>query len=366
MNDKEYNQFCNYLSERAELKVQEMIEAGMRGRPGLLIRSFKSEENLYKELSKLLGISIVPNCSKDHTKHTKECYRMETDFILLYPDKDKLAIRLIEVKRPNSVPWAKHVKKPLNPRLVASAQEQLVRALNFSLAFLPDVPTVNLDIKPVMAFPESLCSAEFCQDCSDLIITMEDIQKGPEQVLKKLSMGSESVTDDSKALFLQACARLIGKESLLHTGYRTLADKFSRSKEAKTSHIARVEKSLIMLSPAQREVFRTVKTNEQLKYYCFVGGSGTGKTHLSLRTVDNLIQRYEARDPGQNIQVYLTYKDKKSEKNFALQEIFQNFGKKRGEFIKTHISKFEELGELDSIKYPIKLLLHYYFKSPVM
>ena len=68
MNDKEYNQFCNYLSERAELKVQEMIEAGMRGRPGLLIRNFKSEENIYKELSKLLGISIVPNCSKDHTK----------------------------------------------------------------------------------------------------------------------------------------------------------------------------------------------------------------------------------------------------------------------------------------------------------
>ena len=77
MNDKEYNQFCNYLSERAELKVQEMIEAGMRGRPGLLIRSFKSEENLYKELSKLLGISIVPNCSKDHTKHTKECIPIE-------------------------------------------------------------------------------------------------------------------------------------------------------------------------------------------------------------------------------------------------------------------------------------------------
>ena len=128
MMKAEDKQFSNYLSERAELKVQEMIEAGMRGRPGLLIRSFHCEEHLYKELSKLLGISIVPNCSRDHD-HKKECYRMETDFILLYPDRDKLAIRLIEVKRPNSVPWAKHVKKPLNPRLVASAQDQLARAL---------------------------------------------------------------------------------------------------------------------------------------------------------------------------------------------------------------------------------------------
>ena len=33
--EKKYNQFCNYHSERAELKVQEMIEKGMRGRPGL-------------------------------------------------------------------------------------------------------------------------------------------------------------------------------------------------------------------------------------------------------------------------------------------------------------------------------------------
>ena len=318
----------------------------MRGRPGLLIRSFHSEEHLYKELSKLLGIRIVPNCSRDHD-HKKECYRMETDFILLYPDRDKLAIRLIEVKRPNSVPWTKHVKKPVNPRLVASAQEQLVRALKFSLAFLPDVPTVNLDIKPVMAFPESLCSAEFCEDCSDLIITMEDINKGPEQVLKKLSIGSESATDDSKALFLKACARLIGKESLLHDGYRTLADKFSRSKEANTSNITRVEKTLIMLSPKQREVFRTIQGDENLKYFCFVGGSGTGKTYLSLRTVDHLIKRYSGRDPGQNIQVYLTYRDKESEENLALRNTFQAFGKGKGENVKLNISKFEELGEFN-------------------
>ena len=228
---------------------------------------------------------------------------------------------------------------------MASAQEQLVRALTFSLAFLPDVPTANLDIQPVMAFPDSSCSAEFCEDCSRLVVTMEDIEKGSEQVLTKLSIGSKSVTGRSKEVFLQACARLIGSESLLHVGHRTLTDRFSRSKEAKTSHIARVEKTLIILSPAQREVFRTLQRNEALKYFCFVGGSGTGKTHLSLRTVDLLIQRYETQDPGQNIQVYLTYKDNKSEENLALLEIFQTFRKGKGEHVKFHISKYEELGE---------------------
>ena len=34
----------------------------------------------------------------------------------LTPARDQLAIRLIEVKRPNSVPWTRYVKKPLNAR----------------------------------------------------------------------------------------------------------------------------------------------------------------------------------------------------------------------------------------------------------
>ena len=319
----------------------------MRGRPGLLIRSFKSEENLYKELSKLLGISIVPNCSRDHD-HKKECYRMETDFILLYPDRDKLAIRLIEVKRPNSVLWAKHIKKPVNPRLVASAQEQLVRALGFSLAFLPDVPTVNLDIKAVMAFPESLCSTEFCEDCIDHVISLEDINKGPEQVLEKLSIGSDSASDDSKKLFLTACARLIGKESLLHVGYRSLADRFSKNKETQRNNISRIEKELILLSPEQRKVFRALKKYHNLIHFYFVGGSGTGKTHMSLLAVDHLIRRYQERDSSQNIQVYLTYRNQGSEENSALQNFFQSFSDARKGHgnVTFHISTFENLGKL--------------------
>merc|ERR550532_55760 len=109
---------------------------------------------------------------------------------------------------------------------------------------------------------------------------MEDMNKGSQQVLKKLSVGSESVTEDSKALFLKACARLIGKESLLHLGKRTLADKFTQSKDTMSSDTTRMEnkKNLIILSQAQREAIRTIQSNDKLKYFCFAGGSGTGKT----------------------------------------------------------------------------------------
>ena len=236
----------------------------------------------------------------------------------------------------------------MNPRLVAGAQEQLVRALKFTLAFLPDVPSNKLDIKPVMAFPESLCSAEFCEDCSPSVLTLEDVNEGPEQILKKLSVEPESATDDSKELFLKACSRLIGKESLLHVGYRSLADKFRKGKERHATTIARMERELIMLSPEQRKVLRTLQSNRELKYFCFVGGSGTGKTQLSLLTVDHLIKRYQSRDPAQRIHVYLTYRQKNREENIALQQTFRDFGSCRSENVEIVISKFENLGELHS------------------
>jgi hypothetical protein len=66
---------------------------------------------------------------------------------------------------------------------------------------------------------------------------------------------------------------------------------------------------------------------------------------MSLLTVDHLIKKYSARDPGQNIQVYLTYKDNKSEENVALRDMFQTFGKGKGGNVKIQISTFEELGE---------------------
>ena len=75
--------------------------------------------------------------------------------------------------------------------------------------------------------------------------------------------------------------------------------------------------------------------------------------------MDHLIKKYKTQD--QNIQVYLTYKDKKSEENLALRDTFQAFGKGKKEHVKLHISKFEELGELFWIKDKIICLLFTYF-----
>ena len=61
-----------------------------------------------------------------------------------------------------------------------------------------------------------------------------------------------------------------------------------------------------------------------------------------LNALNHLIGEYSARDPGQNIHVYLTYKEKKSEEKSALLE---TIGKSLDGNIKKTVSQFDELGK---------------------
>ena len=342
--ETEDKNFSSQLAEEAELEVQRMIEEGMKGRRGLLIRGFKCEEDMYEKLSTLLGIRLVPSCSEDH-QHRKECYRMESDIILVYPYMDKLAIRLIEVKRPNSIPWAKYDKKSVKPAHIAKAGEQLVKAIRFSLAFLPEVSSDKLDVKAVMAFPESECQELFCEDCSQSVISKEDMDGGPQRVLEKLSVQPNLVTAESETLFLTICSRLIGTESLLHQGKRLLTEKFTLSKEAQKKNFDLMEKGLILLSNEQRELYERLETADHLKHFFFSGGSGTGKTQMSLLTLESLMKRYE----GRNVQIYITYCTHGQEKNFALRNTFEAFKEERSSreqgHVTFHISSLESLSK---------------------
>ena len=110
---------------------------------------------------------------------------------------------------------------------------------------------------------------------------------------------------------------------------------------------AKKEKNMIMLSLPQLQALRTIQSNSDLKYFCFVGGSGTGKTQMSLLTVKHLIRRYREKDPSQNIQVYLTYRNQTSEENSALEKLFKSVRDERkgDDNVTFHISTFENLGK---------------------
>ena len=156
--DEQFKQFEAVLTNEMELIL---IRKSMDGSPGLLIRSVETDrdvsqvkmKNLY-ELSDL-GIDIsVYNCNNpehSQTGHKDQCYRSESDFILLYVDGEKLCIRFIEVKIPNTTPWAKEDKLP-GRVMVMKCLEQLRKGVNFILSIMHDIPSENLDIKVLSAF----------------------------------------------------------------------------------------------------------------------------------------------------------------------------------------------------------------------
>ena len=61
-----------------------------------------------------------------------------------------------------------------------------------------------------------------------------------------------------------------------------------------------------------------------------------------VNALNHLIKEFSAKDPGQNIHVYLTYTDKKSEEKSALLE---TIGKSLDGNIKKTVSQFDEMGE---------------------
>ena len=100
--DKEFKHYEAVLTTETELSLRELILKSMDGSPGLLLRSVETDkvvsqdkmENLC-ELSDL-GIKIpLYNCQDpQHTQtcHTDQCFRSESDFILLYVDGAILCI----------------------------------------------------------------------------------------------------------------------------------------------------------------------------------------------------------------------------------------------------------------------------------
>ena len=105
---KHSNERDQYLSEKAEHRVDEAISLIMLGHPGLLIRGLKCEGKTvnnkqgteiigtFSHLKQFLG-DIAPNCKGEcGGKHLNECYNFEADIILIYPSpEDKINVVLI-------------------------------------------------------------------------------------------------------------------------------------------------------------------------------------------------------------------------------------------------------------------------------
>merc|ERR1711892_630438 len=262
--DRELKQFEQILTNETELILHNHIRQSMTGEPGVLFRSVQTDDIVsqmkMKNLSEFsnLGIEVpVYNCKiPEHeriSEHTDECYRSENDFILFYVDGDKLCIRPIEVKRPNTTFYATQKKLP-SSQMVKKCLDQLQKALDFILAIIPEIPTENLDIKLFSAFPETPCAnaAIFCNDCQRSIISEEDVEsmKNCPQILReKLNIPSDPASDTGLDLLLTVVSRIVGKASLLHRGNRDLSDPFTIEKQNLDQNFEKIEKEFLNIPP---------------------------------------------------------------------------------------------------------------------
>ena len=92
---------AKYLSEKAEMKVEEALTEIMFGKPGLLLRGLIRNRNTYHHLTKIVG-DIPPlhcKCKSEICQLKDECFDMETDLILLYPNGINIYVIIFEVKK---------------------------------------------------------------------------------------------------------------------------------------------------------------------------------------------------------------------------------------------------------------------------
>ena len=309
LKDNFFKRFEGVLTNEAEMMIRDLIEECMKGSPGVLFRSFQTDrvvsQGKMENLSEItdLGITVPLYDCQDpqdsETGHNDKCYRSENDFILFYVDGDTLCIRLVEVKRPATTPWATEEKLPTTD-MAMKCIEQLEKGVNFILSMIPDIPSESLQIKAFSAFPETHCASIFCESCQARIISAEDVEKSktqPNSLRQKLEIPQDlqQVSDSGLDLLLTVTSRLVGKASLLCSGNRDLTDPFRHEKDMMKQNLDKVKKSEVLennylyLTPLQRDLLLKVNKTSSIKHFCFLGGSGTGKTQMALAVIRKLI-----------------------------------------------------------------------------
>ena len=195
---------AKYLSEKAEMKVEEALTEIMFGKPGLLLRGLIRNRNTYHHLTKIVG-DIPPlhcKCKSEICQLKDECFDMETDLILLYPNGINIYVIIFEVKK---VIGELESFKP-----VQIACSQLSRDLKLILSLLNDVPAINIITKTFAVLPETNTHHLFCKDCAEFILSKEDFDFGSKHLKQKLFTNEPSLDGQNGELLLKACARITG------------------------------------------------------------------------------------------------------------------------------------------------------------
>merc|ERR1719369_1789070 len=100
-------------------------------------------------------------------------------------------------------------------------------------------------------------------ECQEQNISKEDLTNKNDcsvKLRRKLAV-SDTIsppTEHSLQLLLKATYRLVGKASLLHTGYREVSDPYRQGSSMMRNNIKKYEKQFILLDEQQRNLLMNV------------------------------------------------------------------------------------------------------------
>merc|ERR1712032_1724437 len=112
-------------------------------------------------------------------------------------------------------------------------------------------------------------------------------------------------TIDGRNHQLTLSARCLSHQSLLHIGYREVADQEQLVTERQKYNIQTVDKKMmqnefVVASPQQQQAITSFTASSSKRHLVLTGAAGTGKTLVALQVANNLIQALEATaEPGE-------------------------------------------------------------------
>merc|ERR1719341_2477666 len=292
----------------AEIKLKKALEKMMVGLkiPALLIRSVNM-----KQISALndLGLKLP----KDG----------EIDLVMAYLSGDFLHVNVYEVKRSDTYPWETKSRPPNK-----QAENQLTKDLDVLTALLAGIPPDQIVFHTLACYPDTSITelgTIICTDCLEIgVVCQEDIndmsllQKKSQVPDKTLDLREEAwffliasrwfmsdlVTIEDRNHLLTLTARCLYDQSLLHLGYREVADHEHLVTERHKFNIQTVDGKMmqsefVVASPQQQQAIASFTASSSHKVQVLTGAAGTGKTLVALQVANNLIQSLEATsEPG--------------------------------------------------------------------
>lgn len=148
--------------------------------------------------------------------------------MMAYLSGDFLHVNVFEVKRSDTYPWETKSRPP-NKQAVNKAENQLTKDLDVLTALLAGIPPDQIIFHTLACYPDTSkleLETIMCADCLEIGVVCREDLNNLSLLQKKTQVPDkpDPATTYGKRNLLILTARCLSHQSILHLGYREVAD----------------------------------------------------------------------------------------------------------------------------------------------